>query len=116
MSTLAAVVGQIISLTPCVGDVARIMTRSLYAVVNTKMSWNSTVELSKEAYAELMVWNQTWIASIVGLLGYLRLYRRNLFTLTLQIMPVDPLSKMKTKFFNKIGHLPSGRKAQHGGS
>ena len=57
MRTLAAVVGQIISLTPCVGDVTRIMTRSLYAVVNTKMSWNSTVELSKEAYAELVFWN-----------------------------------------------------------
>ena len=26
--------GQIISLTPCVGDITRIMTRSLYAVVN----------------------------------------------------------------------------------
>ena len=58
--TLAAVVGQIISLTPCVGDATRIKTRSLYAVVNTKMSWNSTVELSKEAYAELMFWNQPW--------------------------------------------------------
>ena len=56
--TLAAVVGQIISLTPCVGDVTRIMTRSLYAIVNTKMSWNSTVELSEEAYAELVFWNQ----------------------------------------------------------
>ena len=56
--TLAAVVGQIISLTPCVGDVTRIMTRSLYAVVNTKVSWNSTVKLSKEAYAELVFWNQ----------------------------------------------------------
>ena len=40
--SLAAVVGQIISLTPCVGDVARIMTRWLYAVIN-KASWNSTV-------------------------------------------------------------------------
>ena len=56
--TLAAVVGQIISLTLCVGDVTRIMTRSLYAVVNTKVSWNSTIELSKEAYAELVFWNQ----------------------------------------------------------
>ena len=56
--TLAAVVGQIISLTPCVGDVTRIMTRSLYAVVKTNVSWNSTAELSKEAYAELVVWNQ----------------------------------------------------------
>ena len=34
------------------------MTWSLYAVVNTKMSWNSTVELSKEAYAGLVFWNQ----------------------------------------------------------
>ena len=56
--SLAAVVGQIVSLTPCVGDVTRIMTRSLYGVVNTKVSRNSTVELSKEAYAELMFWNQ----------------------------------------------------------
>ena len=55
--TLAAVVGQIISLTPCVGDVTRIMTRLLYAVVNTKVSWNSTVELSKETYADLVFWN-----------------------------------------------------------
>ena len=30
----------------------------MYGVVNTKVSWNSTVELSKEAYAELMFWNQ----------------------------------------------------------
>ena len=58
VSTLAAVVGQIISLTPGVGDVTRIMTRSLYAVVYTKVSCNSTVELSKEAYAELVFWNQ----------------------------------------------------------
>ena len=56
--TLAAVVGQIISLAPCVGDVTRILTRSLYAVVYTKVSCNSTVELSKEAYAELVFWNQ----------------------------------------------------------
>lgn len=55
--TLAAVVGRILSLTPCVGDLTRIITRSLYAVVNTKVSWNSTVELSKEAYTELVFWN-----------------------------------------------------------
>ena len=55
---LATVVGQIISLTPCVGGVTRIMTRSLYAVVNTKVSWNSTVELTKKACNELMLWSQ----------------------------------------------------------
>ena len=56
--SLATVVGQIISLTPCVGGVARIMTRSLYAVVNTKVSWNSTVVLTKEACSELVFWSQ----------------------------------------------------------
>ena len=35
---LASVVGQVISLTHCVGRVARIMTRSMYAVVNQKLS------------------------------------------------------------------------------
>lgn len=37
---LASVVGQVISLTHCVGSVARIMTRSMYAVVNQQLSWN----------------------------------------------------------------------------
>ena len=36
----------------------RIMTRSLYAVVNTKVSWNSTVVLTKEACSELVFWSQ----------------------------------------------------------
>ena len=46
-------VGQVISLTPCVRNVARIMTRALYTVVNQKQSWNSKVELTKEACDEL---------------------------------------------------------------
>ena len=49
-------VGQVISLTPCVGRVARIMTRALYTVVNQKQSWNSNVELTKEACDELTFW------------------------------------------------------------
>ena len=53
---LASVVGQVISLTSCVGSVARIMTRSMYAAVNQKLSWNSEVELTKEACAELAFW------------------------------------------------------------
>ena len=55
---LASVVGQIISLTPCVGNVTRIMTRSLYAVVDQGVSWSSTVELTREARDELQFWNQ----------------------------------------------------------
>ena len=53
---VASVVGQVILLTPCVGSVARIMTRALYTVVNQKQSWNSKVELTKEACDELTFW------------------------------------------------------------
>ena len=52
----ASVVGQVISLTPCVGSVAKIMTRAQYTVVNQKQSWDSQVELSKEAFDELTFW------------------------------------------------------------
>jgi len=52
------VVGQVISLTPCVGSVARIMTRYLYVNVNQKLSWNSEVVLTKEACDELAFWGE----------------------------------------------------------
>lgn len=38
--------------------VARIMTRSMYAVVTQKLSWNSEVELTKEACDELAFWDE----------------------------------------------------------
>ena len=53
---VASVVGQVISLTPCVGSVAKIMIRAQYTVVNQKQSWDSQVELSKEAFDELTFW------------------------------------------------------------
>lgn len=40
---VAIVTGQIISLSPCVGSVARIMTRFLFLVVNSARSWESEV-------------------------------------------------------------------------
>ncbi|XP_067041129.1 uncharacterized protein [Acropora muricata] len=55
---LASVVGLVISLTHCVGSVARIMTRSIYAVVNQKLSWNSEVKLTNEACDELAFWDE----------------------------------------------------------
>ena len=55
---LASVVGQVISLTHCVGSVAMIMTRSMYAIVNQKLSWNSEVKLTKEACDELAFWDE----------------------------------------------------------
>lgn len=58
MRNLATDVGHIISLTPCVGSMTRILTRSLYAVVNTKVSWNAAVQLTKKACNELVSWSQ----------------------------------------------------------
>ena len=55
---LAPVVGQIIYLSPVVGHLARIMTRSMYAVINEKISWFFRVKLSEEAVEKINFWNQ----------------------------------------------------------
>ena len=49
---LASVCGKIISLGSCVGNVSRLMSRSLFAVINTAPTWNSYVRLSSEALDE----------------------------------------------------------------
>ena len=43
---LASVCGKIISLGNCVGNVARLMTRNTFAVINSAMIWNSMVSLT----------------------------------------------------------------------
>ena len=43
---LASVCGKIISLGNCVGNVARLMTRNIFAVINSAMNWSSTVSLT----------------------------------------------------------------------
>ena len=43
MKRVASVTGQIISLSPYVGSVARIMTRFLFSVLNSARSWESEV-------------------------------------------------------------------------
>ena len=45
---LASVVGQIISLLPCVGTVARIMSMAMYAVINKSVSWNFNASLTSQ--------------------------------------------------------------------
>lgn len=50
---LACVCGKIISLTNCVGNVSRLMTRNLFAVISSAWSWNSHVLLSSESLIEL---------------------------------------------------------------
>ena len=53
---LASAVGRIISMSLALGPVARLMTRSLYAVLNTRISWCTQLQLSDEAKQELSFW------------------------------------------------------------
>ena len=52
---LARAVGQIISLSPVVGNLSRIMTQSMYTVIK-EVSWYSLVKLSGEAVEENKFW------------------------------------------------------------
>ena len=56
MKRVAIVTGQIISFSPCVGSVARIMTRFLFLVVNSARSWESEVFLSDDSLSEISFW------------------------------------------------------------
>ena len=53
---LASVIGKIIAMSLALGPVTRLMTRSLYAVLNSRLSWWQQLTLSKEAMEELVFW------------------------------------------------------------
>ena len=53
---IARIIGKIISLSLAVGLVSRLMTRSLYAVVNERYTWSDMLSLSPEALCELKFW------------------------------------------------------------
>ena len=53
---LAPVVGKIISLSACCGNVTQIMTRYLHLVVNSRHSWHSIVFIQDQAKKELLFW------------------------------------------------------------
>ena len=63
---LVSVCGKIISLTSCVGNVSRLMTRNLFAVINSASSWNSNVQLSSESLTEWNFWRSN-VASLNGI-------------------------------------------------
>ena len=107
-------VGQVISLTHCVGSVARIMTRSMYAVVNQKLLWNSEVELTKEACDKLAFWDEN-----VDSLNFHSPWAplpspAKLSIVTRPITPVVPSLIMTTIFSIKIGVRQKVLKAQLG--
>ena len=53
---VANIAGQIISLSSCLGPVARIMTRFLFSVINSAVSWNCVVLLTQDAISEIDFW------------------------------------------------------------
>ena len=54
---LASLVGNIISMSLAIGQVARLMTRNLYVVVlSSRQDWCDNLELSTDAKAELQFW------------------------------------------------------------
>ena len=54
---LASIVGRIISMGLAVGPVSRFMTRSLYAVLESRQMWCGMLTLSEEARSELEFWS-----------------------------------------------------------
>ena len=46
---IVSVTGKIVSLTSCTGNVTRLMTRNLHAVISSSVSWNAYVSLTEEA-------------------------------------------------------------------
>ena len=55
---LASLIGKIIPMSPALSPVTRLMTRSLYAVLNDRTSWCQMLVLSPEARAELLFWQR----------------------------------------------------------
>ena len=53
---IAAIAAKIISLGNCIGNVARLMSRNLFVVINSSTSWNDHVYLNLEAISELKFW------------------------------------------------------------
>ena len=50
---LASLIGKIISMSLAFGPIARLMTRSLYATLNTRLSWFQQLEVTPQAKTEL---------------------------------------------------------------
>ena len=53
---LASITGQIISMSIAVGNITRLLTRSCYATIEKRTSWNDTLHINTEVRSELEVW------------------------------------------------------------
>ena len=55
---VATVAGKIMSLSNCTGNVMRLMSRNLYSLINSALTWFDFVKLSKEVVIELVFWRE----------------------------------------------------------
>ena len=53
---LASLTGKIISMSTALGPVARLMTRGLYALINTRQTWCEALKITETAKSELQFW------------------------------------------------------------
>ena len=53
---LASIIGKIVAMSLALGSVTQLTTRRLYAVLNSRFSWDQQLTLSKEATEELVFW------------------------------------------------------------
>ena len=53
---LASLIGKIISMSLALGPVTRMMTRKLYAVLNSRVAWCHKLTLSSDASQEIDFW------------------------------------------------------------
>lgn len=54
--SIASITGKVMSMSLALGPVSRLMTRSLYTLLNNRQSWCSRLPLSQEAKSELQFW------------------------------------------------------------
>ena len=53
---IASVVGKIIAMSLALGDIARLRTRCLYSIIQSRASWSDRVVITPEAKEELLFW------------------------------------------------------------
>ena len=52
----ASICGKIISCGSCVGNLTKLMTRRLYALINSAPNWNSKLSITEDVIEELIFW------------------------------------------------------------
>ena len=53
---IASIIGRIISMSLAVGPISRLMTRRLYALLNSRSYWCQTLQVTLEAKEEVKFW------------------------------------------------------------